>query len=290
MITKSMSSKTQSWGKLYDYISRDQSNKLYSWGMNSNPYKRDDILDEYEANYKYIQNNKKARNTYYHEVLSLPTNNMTVDEQEKALYDLSDKYISMRADGNLVLGSLHSDTDHLHMHLMISSNQYMNHKMTRHSKKNFSAIQRDVESYKNKLYPQLKTEHYQKHHKSRNKQKRVEQEINHKRKKLTKKQKVLNDLKLVLNIATTKQELFHKLKEKKYTLYRRGKHYGVRDILNKKNYRLNTLEKDFSLKFIEKVNQIEQKQKMKQQAISKAKQSTLNKVQTQQGRPNERSI
>ena len=95
---------------------------------------------------------------------------------------------------------------------------------------------------------------------------------------------------MVLNVATTKQELFYKLKEKQYTLYRRGKHYGVRDILDKKNYRLNTLEKDFSLKFIEKVNQIEQKQKMKQQAISKAKQSTLNKAQIQQGRPHEKSV
>jgi hypothetical protein len=285
-----MSSKTQSWGKLYDYIARDKNNKLYSWGMSSNPYDKDNILDEYEANYKYIQHNKKAKNTYYHEILSLPSNNMTIKEQEKALYDLSDKYISMRAYGNLVIGSLHSDTGHLHMHLMISSNKYMDNKMTRHSKKAFKAIQRDVESYKNKLYPQLKTEHYQKLHKARYKQKRVEQEINHKRKKLTKKQKVLNDIKLVLNISTTKQELFYKLKEKNYTLYRRGKHYGVRDILGKKNYRLNTLEKDFSIKFIEKVKQMEQMQKIKQQAISKAKQQTLDKTKIQQRVSHERSI
>lgn len=269
MITKSMSSKTKSWSKLYDYITRDNSNQLFSWGMSSNPYNREEVLNDYESNYKYIENNKKAKNTYYHEVLSLPENTLSSDDQESALFDLADKYISMRANGNLVLGSIHSDTNHMHMHLMISSNKYMDQKMTRYSKKNFKLIQSRVEKYKNIKYPTLKTEHYQKNHRAKQKQKRVEQEINHKRKKQTKKQKVLNDFKSTLNTAMTKRELIYNLKQKDYTLYKRGKYYGIRDIREKKNYRLKTLEENLDTKLVNKLKQMEKHQQTIQQNLQK---------------------
>ena len=280
MITKSMSNKNQDWGKTYDYITRDKSSQLYTWGMVADPYNKIDIVDNFTQNYQYIANNKRAKNTYYHEILSLPASSMSIEDQKKALYDLADQYISLRANGNLAVGSIHLDTDHPHMHLMISSNKYMDNKMTRHSKKDFKSIQQNVELYKNKTYPQLKTNHYQKQYKQKHKQKRVEQEINHKRNKLTKKQKVLQEFKQIVNNSKSKQELYHNLKLKNYTLYQRGKYYGLRDNSEQKNYRLRTLEENLDIKLVQRLKLMEQQRVQVQQQKAQVQKTTPQKQPT----------
>jgi hypothetical protein len=156
----------------------------------------------------------------------------------------------------------------------------MDNKMTRHSKKDYKSIQENVELYKNKTYPQLKTNHYQKQYKQKHKQKRVEQEINHKRNKLTKKQKVLQEFKYIINNSKSKQELYHNLKLKNYTLYQRGKYYGIRDNSDQKNYRLKTLEENLDIKLVQRLKQMEQKkvqvqqQKVQEQTTTPTKQPT----------------
>jgi hypothetical protein len=264
--------KKSDWNHHYNYLSQENKNKLFAWGLNVHPNDKDAVIETYKQNYEYLKLNNKSKNKYYHEVLSLAKNNMSIEEQEKALYDLADRYIFSRADGNLVLGGLHHDTDHLHMHLIISANKFMETKSHRLSKKQFKAIQRDIEQYKNKKYSQLKTLHYQENYRAKQKLKRAEQEMKTHRKKQSKKSKVLEDFKLILNSAKTKKEFYHKLKENQYQLYKKGKYFGlIAHGDNKRKYRLNTLEKDLDLKFIQRVKQMEQQQKLQYQVQQKAK-------------------
>jgi hypothetical protein len=272
MLIKSMPVKKADWNHHYNYLSQENRNKLFSWGLNVDPNDKDAVIEAYKQNYEYLKFNSKHKNKYLHEVLSLPQNNMSIEEQEKALYDLADRYIFARAENNLVIGSIHQDTDHLHMHLIISANKYMDTKSHRLSKKQFKAIQRDIEQYKNKKYSQLKTLHYQENYRAKQKQKRAEQEMKTHRKKQTKKAKVLEEFKMILNSSKTKKEFYHKLKEKQYQMYRKGKYFGLishKD--NKRNYRLNTLEKDLDLKFINRVKQMEKHQKLQYLVEQQAK-------------------
>lgn len=273
-IIKSMPVKKADWSYHYNYLAKDSSN-LFSWGLNVDPYNEQDVIQEFQYNQSFLSLNSKAKNKYYHEVLSLPSNNMSIEEQEQALYDISDKYINLRAKDNLVLGSFHNDSKHLHCHLMISANSYMSTKSTRLSKKQFKEIQREVELYKNKKYPSLETKHYQKGYRAKNKQKQAEQEMSI-RKRQTKKQKVLQDFKLILNQSKSKKELYAKLKNQNYKLYKRGKYFGIVNTKdNNRKYRLKTLEQDLDLKFIQKMKQMEQKQKLEQKAVIQAKQKGI---------------
>lgn len=274
MIIKSMGIKNPDWEYHYRYLQKDSS-KMFSWNMSVDPHIEQDVIDEFQYNYSFLKHNSKAKNIYYHEVLSLPESAQSLSNkaQENALYDLADRYINARTDGNLVIGGIHQDTDKVHMHLVISSNSYLSQKQTRLTKKQFKSIQQDIEKYKNLKYPELKTQHYQPDYKAKQKRKQKEQEITHKRKRQTKKDKVLQDFKLVINSSKTKKEIFKKLNDKNYRLYRKGKNIGIINKNdNNRKYRLNTLEQNLSIRFVKRVKQLEQQQQIQYQALQQVKQ------------------
>ncbi len=280
MIIKSMPVKKADWGYHYSYLAKEN-NKLFSWNLSGNPHNQDDIINEFKYNYEFLKQNIKAKNVYYHEVISLPEtkNYMSEQEQEQALYDLTDKYIYSRANNNLVLGAIHKDSENIHMHLIISANEYLSTKSTRLSKKEFRKIQRDMEIYKNKKYPQLETNHYELNHKAKNKQKRVEQEIN-RQKRQTKKQKILNEFKLILNNSNSKQKLYENLKNQKLVLYKHGKYIGLINLSdNNRKYRLKTLEKGLDLKLVNKIKELEKNQKQVRNRVISEKQKTKQQIQ-----------
>lgn len=284
-IFKCMPVKNPDWNGHYKYLhGKDKDNKLYTWNMGVDPYNQDDVVNEFENNYLYLQNNSKHKNVYYHNILSLPSNNMSEKEQEQALYDISSKYVDLMAKDNLILGAIHKSSN-MHMHLIQSSNSMMSDKPTRLSKKEFRKVQRDLELYKNSKYPELKTNHYELTHKTKHKQKNKENEIN-RRGRQTKKQKVLHDFKLILNNSKSKKELYSKVKAKNLRLYRRGKHIGIINLADPKKtkYRLNTLEKNLTEKFVKKYKQLEQQQKIQYQVQERIRQEKLQQKQQMQSK------
>lgn len=240
MISKSLSRNTKSFESLYDYLSRDDY-KAEAYNLYCDAYNKAEIIKEFMENAKYL-NRARGKNYLYHEILSLPKNDLKLEKQEKILSDLASKYIALRAQNHLVYSVLHKDKEHTHIHLMISANEIMGEKRVRLSKKEFSDIQKELEEYKNSLYPELEhTSHYQKskdYSKSRNK----EQELRRRTKKATQKEFVTDELENLFASAKSKEELEQKAKLKGFEFYTRGKSVGV--VFKAKKYRLKTLGVD----------------------------------------------
>ena len=245
MIIKSLSRATKSFEALYNYLTRDKNSKLNTFNLYSNPYQKQELIKEFLDNAKYLKN-ARGKNFLYHEIISLNKNNLSLQEQQNILSDLVTKYISLRARNHLTFTALHKDKEHIHIHLMISSNELMGTKRVRLSKKDFANIQKEIEQYTNSIYPQLgQTKHY-------NKDKKQFQ---------NKKENLKSSLNDLFENSTSKENFKSKTEELKIEFYTRGKNVGV--IFENKKYRLKTLELlEFYENTIERLNKINEKEKV----------------------------
>jgi len=223
MIIKSLSRQNKSFEALYKYLTRDKDSLLRGFNLYSNPYAKSDIVKEFLENAHYLKRSR-GKNYYYHEIISLSKNNLSKEEQEKILSDLSSKYISLRAENHLTFTALHTDKEHTHIHLMISANEYRESKRVRLSKKDFSTIQKELEQYVNTTYPELEqTKHYNKDFgKFKNK-----------------KEELVATLKELFEKSLSRDLFERECKKLNFEFYTRGKTTGV--VFEGKKYRLKTL-------------------------------------------------
>ena len=274
MIIKSMSRKSKSFSQLYDYLMRDES-FCFSRNTYSNPRNKKDLIREFMNNSDFLKTSR-GRNYLYHELLSLEQNNLSLEKQKEILLDLANKYLETRAKNHLSFAVLHTDKNHIHIHLMISANEIEGDKRIRLSKKEFSIIQKDLENYKNQMYKCLSnSSHYQKA-KDLTKEKKSEQELKNRRNKTSKKDEVKRDLEELLKKATSKTYINNHLKNNGYEIYTRGENIGV--IYENKKYRLKTLGLDklytSKLKELEKIEDREIRREKQKQDKSYSKENT----------------
>ena len=157
-----MSRKTKSFSQLYDYLTRDKSNFSFSKNTYSNAKDKKNLIKEFMKNSEYL-NDSRGKVFLYHELISLNPNTLSIEQQKEILLDLANKYLDIRAQNNLSFGVIHEDKNHIHLHLMISSNEIESDKRVRLSKKEFALIQKHLENYKNDRYSELeKSSFYQK--------------------------------------------------------------------------------------------------------------------------------
>lgn len=270
MIIKSMSRKTKSFSQLYDYLTRDKSNFSFSKNTYSNAKDKKNLIKEFIKNSEYLDDSR-GKVFLYHELISLNPNTLSLQQQKEILLDLANKYLDIRAQNNLSFGVIHEDKNHIHLHLMISSNEIESDKRVRLSKKEFALIQKHLEMYKNDRYSELEKSSFYQKEKDLSKEKQQEQEIKHKRNAKTTKDKIKDDLSKTFKMATSKTYLDNHLKSLNYEIYQRGQTIGI--IYENKNYRLKTLglETEYltMLKEFENIKQREDKrQKAKDEKIN----------------------
>lgn len=258
MIIKSMSRKSKSFSQLYDYLTRDKSNYSFTRNTYSNSRNKKDLINEFLRNAKYL-NNARGKVYFYHELLSLENNNLSLKRQKEILLDLANKYLSARANEHLSFGVIHEDKNHIHLHLMISSNEMENDKRVRLSKQEFSLIQKGLENFKNQKYKELSQSSLYQKEKDLSKEKQNEQELKQRRNATSLKDEIKQNLKNTFSKATSKTYFYNHLKNLNYELYKRGNTIGI--IHKNKKYRLKTLgmESDYysMLKKLEKVSERE---------------------------------
>jgi len=223
MIIKSLSRATKSFEALYKYLTREENSLLNAFNLYADPHNKKEVIKEFLDNAEYLKK-AKGKNYLYHEIISLNQNTLSIKEQQNILIDLVDKYISLRAENNLTFTALHTDKDNLHIHLMISANELEGARRVRLSKKEFSTIQKELETYTNNIYPQLgKTKHYNK-------------DLN---KIKSKKELLKSALQELFNKSSSKENFKHLSEELKFEFYVRGKTVGV--IYEGRKHRLKTL-------------------------------------------------
>lgn len=242
MIIRSLPRKTASFRQLYRYINRDQTIP-YSvlWNLNThNPYNQKKILEQFYDNAQLLSKGKR-RNFLYHEIISMNlASGVALDHQMQALRDLALKYVQGRGQNLLAYGRMHLEGKNLHIHLMLSANELENTRRHYLSKSSFESLKKQCEQYLQQRYPELKQpvifckEVTEKPNKSRQR----EYEYTRRTGKKTKKQvvkEILSDL-LEQKRNCSLQDL---LKDHGFTLYQRGKHFGI--IYEGTKYRIATL-------------------------------------------------
>ena len=253
-----MSRSSKSFASLYDYFCKNDDVYLRGFNLFSCADNREEVIKEFLENSEYLKNSR-GKNYLYHEIISLKKNNLSIKEQKVILEDLAFKYLSLRAENHLGLMALHSDKGHIHIHLMISSNRILENKRTRLSKKKFHDIQQILERYTNQTYPQIEpTSHYLRD-KDLEKDKRIEQELKHKRKKLTTREQLKKILKDSFEKANSFNYLKNHFKDLNIEFYTRGKTTGV--IYEGKKYRLKTLAlEDLYFKTLKRLDKKEERE------------------------------
>ena len=154
MIIKSLSRKSTSFAQLFDYMNRATS-KGDSLTWNLHGQSRSQILEDFYENASQLRSHA-AGNSLYHEIISLKHNpSVSLERQQRALYDLVCKYLSSRGKDLLGYGRVHFEKGHLHMHVMLSANPLNSSKRHRLTKAEFRKIQQQCEQYIQQAYPDL---------------------------------------------------------------------------------------------------------------------------------------
>lgn len=252
MIIKSMSRKEPSFKQLLEYIQKEQTG--FSFQLNMYGIKNYEILEEFQENYSRLKKQANS-NALYHEIISLKKEDGVAQEDlERALEDLSYMYAQARAKDCLVYAGMHDEEEHLHCHLMISSNEIdatKNHYMSKHQ---FQDLKKQVEAYALEQYPEIKQEKVIDKKKDKKRQKTDERENQYRKRtgKQTKKDIAREKISTVLTgEASTREELFNEFSRQRMKLYKRGKNYGVVDEKDGRKYRLKTLGLEEEFKAIE---------------------------------------
>lgn len=154
MIIKSLSRKSTSFAQLFDYMNRAaQKGDAFTWNLHGQ--NRAQILEGFYQNASQLRSHALG-NVLYHEIISLKhSSSVSLERQQKALYDLAHKYLSSRGQELLGYGRIHIEKGHLHMHVMLSANALNASKRHRLTKSDFRRIQQQCEQYVQQAYPDL---------------------------------------------------------------------------------------------------------------------------------------
>lgn len=114
-----------------------------------------EIVAAFEENARLLKERKNG-NVLYHEILSFSAGYQLREEAlVRAVADIGQEYLRHRAANQLAFGAIHFDTDHIHLHLMISANAIGKTERTRLSKAEFADIQKTVEAFTLERYGDL---------------------------------------------------------------------------------------------------------------------------------------
>lgn len=108
---------------------------------------RAEIIQAFENNARHLKERKNG-NILYHEILSFSTGHTLSDEElARVIADIGQEYLRLRAPNQLGYGVAHLDTEHIHLHLMISANEIGKRQRVRLSKEDFSKVQKELEAF-----------------------------------------------------------------------------------------------------------------------------------------------
>ena len=241
MIIKSLSRKEPSFAQLTSYLLEARGAKISLYhNLRIGTETPKQVIADFEENYTFLPSRKNG-NALFHEIISLePNDAVSFVEQARALRLIAERYLELRAPLQQACGVIHTDTAHVHMHLMVSSNAIMGRHRISLSKGAFRDIQRDIEAYQRAHFPELGgTYHYDRASRGL-KQTNREQEAQVRSGKPSHKQELSAKLKITMRKARNRAELETALSKLGLTLYQRGRSAGVKTTGGRR-YRFSTL-------------------------------------------------
>lgn len=188
-----------------------------------------EIIAIFRANARHLPLRRNG-NVLYHEILSFAAGyRLTGDALSRAVADIGQEYLRYRAPNQLAYGTIHLDTDHIHLHLLISANEVGKPNRARLSKAQFADIQKAAEAFAMVQYPELgQSQVYGcKRNRERLKTQAHEQAMKARTGAPSRKEALKGRLHGVFERARSIAELHALLEAEGMTFYRRGKTRGV---------------------------------------------------------------
>lgn len=246
MIVKSMARKEPTFEQLYDYITRHKIDSKFIFTQNIFSKQREGIIREFQENSKFIRKTKNG-NYLYHEIISITrAKKLSTEKQKEILFEIVSKYTQTRAKDCLIFGGLHDEKgNNLHIHLMISANEFELSKRHRLAKKYFDKIKKNLELYVLEQYPELEQKKLITQDKSKreNKAKITNKEWEYKRRtgKLSKKEELIQNLKNIFSQSKTRQEFLQEVGKIGFRFREKGKTKSFVNLETRKGYRIPKL-------------------------------------------------
>jgi hypothetical protein len=222
------------FGKLIRYMNRgieDGEGRAVLWhnfyGGDRTP--EDEILREFEGNAKLLDARKNG-NVLYHEILSFSKGHQARgDELYRMVADIGQEYLRERAPNQLGYGVVHLDTDHIHLHLMLSANEAGRSDRVRLSKAEFAEVQARVERFTLERYQALaQTQIYGRERSPERLKTQVhEQAMKARTGEPSRKEALKAKLHQLFERARTVDELGRLLSDEGVSFYSRGKSVGI---------------------------------------------------------------
>jgi len=248
MILKSLGHKTRSLGKLVAYVARgaekDGAGEARSFSRNlmADPGDVAAVEQAFEANARFLRP-RRGGNWCYHEIIALPK---TVKAKDKAdveaiLFELAGRYVEARAPRQLVWGRVHWETDHPHLHLVISANEVRSSRRVRVTRARFAQLVEELEAFKCARWPELPEKLWQ-HRKRYNRQRRpAEDHLIRRTGRASQRAALAEMLAGLFACVLWTDDLDQALRAQGLALYRRGSAWGVLELATGKRHRLNRL-------------------------------------------------
>lgn len=250
VVIKSMARKQPSFGQLLSYFDKEQhhGDTRITHNCLASPSDRDGLAAELEHNATFLPKRQNG-NYLYHEILSLPPGLDASDAyQARALIALAREYIRLRAPNQLVVGKLHRETDHQHIHLAISANEVRGKQRCWMRKTDLARIQMEVERYANIHWPELGLHrHYEQAYqqtldRTSPKISSREGELKRRTGKASDKERAYQEITSIFEKVKSEDELHQQLSQLGYELYVRSQNTeGVRHVESGRKYRLQTI-------------------------------------------------
>ena len=225
---------TSAFGSLIAYMNRADKDERIKEVLWHNFYgdertTADDIRQTFEKNAVRLKERKNG-NVLYHEMLSFSSGHRLDDTTlDRIIADIGQAYLNERATDQLAYGVIHKDTEHIHLHLMISANNVDKSDRVRLSKAEFADIQKRLETYVLEHYPEL--EQTRVYDKAQNQEKLKtqahEQAMKSRTGKTSRKEQMKAQLHQLFERAQSYEELAKLVQEAGISIYQRGKSVGV---------------------------------------------------------------
>lgn len=230
-------------------------------------------IREFEANEKFRLHTRKDSVLAFHTILSFSA----LDSKHldaKVLKDIAEHYISLRAEQSLVVGAVHRDRDHTHIHLIQSGVQYCTGVSNRISRQQFQELKVAMQEYQKEKYPQL-VHSMPEHGKSKNgTTKERGSEKNIKSERSLDKNILLGLLETTYATSSSKEHFLSQLQEQGHLPYfRNGRLQGIK-FEGERKFRINRFgydEKKLSELDIKKEREEKSLQEIRQIRNTKAK-------------------
>lgn len=205
-----------------------------------------ELVGAFEANARRLPSRRNG-NVLYHEILAFSRGvELSGDALARAMADIGEQYLERRAPDQLAYGVIHKDTEHVHLHLMISANPAGKSDRIRLAKSDFAQIQRDIEGVVLAKYPELAQTRVYSRERSRERLKTDvhEQAMKVRTGRPSQKEHLKGQLHGIFERANSLDDLAKLLSEARISIYTRGKSIGVvvRDARGtERRHRLSTL-------------------------------------------------